>query len=179
MSATKKTLLQPAQERREERTHSLAYVCVCDVCAVYMYSTVLTLSIFSYISPWQIFNSLVQNSVPQGSCRTHYNRKSTAQKTVQTSGSICGRVARSTAHLHQCLLHQFSSISIFLHYHTDTSLVISPLLLKRSLSLFSIYCFHISVFFLFLHYQTGFQAFSKLIDFQLCLYLNESFHVSS
>lgn len=154
-------------KRKEERTHSLACVCVCNMCAVYMYSTVLTLSIFSYVSPWQIFNSLVQISVPQGNCRTHYNRKSTGQKTAQTSGSIHGRVTGSTGHLPDVHVSpfQFSSISIFLHYDTDTSLIISWLPSKCSLSLFSVHCFHTSPYFSsLLHSQTGFQAFSKLID---------------
>lgn len=115
------------RKRREERTHSLACVCVCDVCAVYVYSTVLTLSIFNYVSPRQIFNSLVQNPAPQGNCRTHYNRKSTAQKTVQASGSICGRVAGATACVPdvQVSPSHFSSTSILFHHHTDTSLIIS------------------------------------------------------
>lgn len=85
------------RKRREEKTHSLAHVCVCNVCALCMYSTVLTFSIFSYVSLQQIFNSLVQHSIPQRSCRTCYNRKSTAQRTAETSGSVCGRLAGSTA----------------------------------------------------------------------------------
>lgn len=102
------------RKRREERTHSLACVRVRNMCAVYMYSTVLMLSIFSYVSPQQIFNSLVQNSVPQGNCRTHYDRKSTAQKTVQTSGSIYGRVAGSIGPLPDV---QVSPSLVFQHFN--------------------------------------------------------------